>query len=70
MEEVRERTLKIMQKSKSDGGLGWSYEKAVKWENTIYENLRGAKYEDKVNSFLNNCFQVIMLENQGVCFKS
>tara|TARA_A100001011_G_scaffold379147_1_gene444803 strand:- start:1050 stop:1256 length:207 start_codon:yes stop_codon:yes gene_type:complete len=68
MEEARERTLKIMQLPKSDGGLGWSYEKAVKWENTIYENLRDARYEDRVKSFLNNCFHVIVLENQGICF--
>lgn len=65
MEKNRERTLKIMQTPKSNGGLGWTYEKAVKWENNIYDSLRGQKYEDKVSSFLNNCFQVIILENKG-----
>lgn len=69
MEKERETTLKIMQMSKSDGGLGWSYEKAVKWESNIYQTLRGANYQDRVNSFLNNCLHIIMLENKGIYFQ-
>ena len=69
MEKERETTLKIMQMSKSDGGLGWSYEKAVKWESNIYQTLRGANHQDRVNSFLNNCLHIIMLENKGIYFQ-
>lgn len=69
MEASRERTLRIMQMNVSSGGLGWSYEKAIKYEKNIYDNLRGETYELKVRAFLENSYQVMKLEKQGIYFR-
>ena len=68
LEERRQRTLNIMQMPASKGGLGWTYEKAIQWEENIYNGLRGENYELIVKAFLNNCYTVMELETQGICF--
>ena len=69
MEEARKKTIEIMQLSSSRGGLGWTLEKAMKWEKNIYEITTDERsYDMKVYSFLSNCFQVHQLEKQGVQF--
>lgn len=55
-----------MQVPASKCGLGWTYEKAIQWEENIYNGLRGKNYEVKVNAFLNNCYTVMELENKEV----
>lgn len=69
MEEARKKTIEIMQLSSSRGGLGWTFEKAMKWEKNIYETTTDERsYDRKVCSFLSNCFQVHRLEKQGAQF--
>lgn len=68
MEESRKETVRIMQTPLSKGGLGWTLEKAMKWEKNIYESAIHESYDNKVYHFLSNCFQVRELEKQGVQF--
>jgi hypothetical protein len=57
-----------MQMPAWNGGLGWSYEKAIQWEENIYNGLRGEDYVEKANAFLRNSYRVMELEKQGIRF--
>ena len=68
MENLRNSIISIMRKDYKDGGLGWTREKASKWENNIFNSCDPKDYENKAYSFIENCLQVKKLENQGIQF--